>query len=169
MVKIEQDKAVIQAMKEFCQKPEGFFLMSGKNGTGKTFCARMTFEFLRGRNPHSEYYFISQADLNHEHTKTFSQWGDVCYMLEKYKKADLLILDDVGTRIPSDSFMDFLYSLVDYRWSKQLPTIITTNLTAREIPVKFSMAFFSRISSGVIIRFDGEDRRLKNAKVINTK
>ncbi len=78
------------------------------------------------------------------------------------KQTKLLVLDDLGTKTPSDTFGDFLYGLIDHRWNfkSTLGTIITTNMNGKITRERFGDAILSRIASGINIRFEGEDRRI---------
>jgi len=148
----------------FARKPFGFFLMAGANGTGKSFIAEAIYEL------HTPYklpyydkdlaYFISQADLNEQWLDAKSQ-GSSKDISDRLKGTKLLIIDDMGRKTPSDAFMDFLDALIDSRWKNRdtLGTIITTNLTGKEVRDKLGSAILSRITSGITMRFDGEDRR----------
>jgi DNA replication protein DnaC len=135
----------MEKIMKFAQHPKGFLLLAGANGTGKSFVAQAIYD------AHSTfklpYYDMDEASLE---------------LLSRLKKTTLLVLDDLGTKTPSDTFADFLYSIIDYRWNQRdaLGTIITTNMTGKITREKFGDAILSRIASGIQIRFDGEDRRI---------
>jgi DNA replication protein DnaC len=154
--------------KKFAENPKGFLLLAGKNGTGKTFSAESIREhfFSTPSNIHwqDRCKFITQTDLNLLWIKDVQEWGDTTYRLGELTKYPLLILDDLGTRTPTEPFMDFLYTLIEKRerLKHQLGTIITTNLNAEKMREKFGDAFVSRIASGHVFRFEGNDRRFKD-------
>lgn len=149
----------------FAREPKGYLLLAGANGTGKSFVAQAIYE------EHASYklpcydldeaFFINQADLNERwlHAK---QENHSLELSSRLKKTKLLVLDDLGTKTPSDSFSDFLYAIIDHRWNNKstLGTIITTNMTGKITRERFGDAILSRIASGIQIRFDGEDRRI---------
>ena len=169
MPKIKEiDKKTPEQMEKiirFAQKPLGFLLLAGANGTGKSFVAEAIYEL------HTPYklpyydkdiaYFISQSDLNEKWLDEKSQ-GSSKELSERLKGTKLLVLDDLGVRTPSEAFLDFLFSLIDHRWRYRdtLGTIITTNMTGKVTRDKFGDPILSRIASGIQIRFDGEDRRI---------
>jgi len=166
---IDQPENVLQTIRDFSAKPFGFLLFSGRNGTGKTFAS----EAILRSSPYDpnldaspEFQSpmikkITQSELNMVWSKSIKDYGDTFYLLNHYSYIKLLLLDDLGTRIPSEPFMDFLYALVDYRYTNRnsLGTIITTNLNSNDMRNKFGDAFCSRVASGQCLRFDGHDRR----------
>lgn len=162
MKDINQPPEIIELINKYIQKHEGFLLLSGKNGTGKTFIARAIYDNFHVYDSDLKY-FTTLSELNITWQKQIADWGNALYLLTKIVNTRLLVLDDVGTRKPTDAFMDFLYAIVDKRCTQQneKATIVTTNLNAKDLREMFGDAFFSRICSGVYKRIDGEDRRLK--------
>lgn len=159
------------AVKEFVRTPKGFFLIAGSNGNGKSFTAKAIFEWFH--DPMMDKQFWNQAELNGHFSRSHNQYGDTSYILSEILKAPLLVLDDIGTRKPSDAFMDFLYWIVDQRYENRdtRGTIITTNLNSQSMREIMGDAFTSRVASGICIRHDGPDRRgdklIEIPKVIN--
>jgi DNA replication protein DnaC len=162
----------IALIKKFLGNPKGFLLLKGNNGTGKSFIAEGIYEF---QTPYKlPYYngdlaiFISQAELNEKwlHAKHENSSYD---LLQRLKETKFLVLDDLGTRKPSEAFNDFIHSIVDYRWRfrETLGTVITTNRTTKEISEDFSTAIQSRIYSGIVISFDSEEDRRHDHHFVN--
>lgn len=165
----EIDKKTPEQMEKimvFAKNPKGFLLLAGANGTGKSFVAEAIYEAnTRFKLPDydmDEAFFINQFDLNERWSKAKMEYGSM-EISTRLKQTKLLVLDDLGTRPPSDAFADFLYGLIDYRWKNRstLGTIITTNMTGKITRERFGDAILSRIASGINIRFEGvEDRRI---------
>lgn len=75
---------------------------------------------------------------------------------------DLLILDDLGTEIPSAYITASIYEIIDTRLMKNIPTIISTNLSTPELQKKYSERLISRIFGNFrLFKFLGNDIRLK--------
>jgi len=154
----------MQLIEKFARTPLGFMVLSGKNGTGKSFIAKAIYElYAPYKLPYYDKdiaYFVTQSKLNSDWLDQ-KQEGSATEMLTRLKGTKLLIIDDLGTRTPSDAFMDFLFDLFDTRWNNRnyLGTIITTNLNAEDMRLKFSDAITSRVASGICVRFEGQDRR----------
>ena len=156
---------VIIDLADFVLKPQGFVLLVGKNGRGKSFAALKVYEQLTPYKlpayDHDFAWFVNQADLNMLFNEANERNGHAMYLLKKAYLSRLLVIDDLGTRPPSAAFMDFIYAIVDKRWNERatLATIITTNLDSSKIRKDFGDAIFSRIASGRNYLVIGEDRR----------
>jgi DNA replication protein DnaC len=149
----------MQHVNDFVANPAGFFLISGKNGNGKTFTAEAIFG--RFYHPWNDNAFWNQADLKMKWQTQYAQYSSTEYLFKEIVKAPLLVLDDVGTSRPTESFMEFLYMIADKRHKLKHThgTIITTNLNSQAMRDMFGDAFLSRVASGRCVRHDGPDRR----------
>jgi DNA replication protein DnaC len=149
----------------FSKNPKGFLLLAGANGTGKSFVARAIYDiYSTFKLPYydmDEAFFINQSDLN-ERWLQAKHDSSSFELSSRLKQTKLLVLDDLGTKTPTDTFGDFLYGIIDARWNHKssLGTIITTNMTGIITRERFGDAILSRISSGIVIRFEGDDRRI---------
>src|SRR6185503_600136 len=149
----------MKAINDFVNNPKGFLLISGSNGNGKSFASRAIFEHFW--HPHGDNKWWNQADLNFKHQEIWAEYKTTKHLLDDIVEAPLLVLDDIGTRKPTESFMDFLYVLADKRYTLKhnRGTIITTNLNSKSMREMFGDAFVSRVASGIVLRYDGPDRR----------
>lgn len=147
----------------FAKHIQGFLIFSGTNGSGKSYAAEAIYNlntpYRLPQQDRNLAIFITQCDLNDECNASFQEHR--LYLINEYKNTKLLVIDDLGSRKPTDSFMDFLYSIVDFRWRNNLGTIITTNLNSNEIRELFGDRFLSRIASGIVKRWNHQDRRIK--------
>ncbi len=156
----------MEKIMSFAKNPKGFLVLAGANGTGKTFIAQVIYEmystFKLPSYDMDEAFFTNQADLNERWLRARSEESSL-ELCQRLKETKLFVLDDMGTRAPSEAFGEFLYSIIDYRYNfrNTLGTIITTNMTGKIVRERFGDAILSRIASGIQIRFEGEDRRIK--------
>lgn len=75
---------------------------------------------------------------------------------------DLLILDDLGTEFPSAYVNAALYNIVNARMLADKPTIISTNLSLKELEDRYSERFASRITGYYgKLEFLGRDVRVQ--------
>lgn len=88
-----------------------------------------------------------------------SEESDV-YLLE----CDLLILDDLGTEFSTSFSSSTIYNIINSRLMASKPTIISTNLTIRELEKQYSQRLVSRIMGNhVRLEFLGSDVRQKKS------
>jgi len=81
--------------------------------------------------------------------------------LKCYQKNEVLIIDDLGAEKLTDYVIQAWYSIIDYRYSNMLPTVITSNLSVADLAVRFGDRIASRIASGNVLTLRGSDRRLE--------
>jgi len=90
------------------------------------------------------------------------KYGTCMSILEYYTKMRYLVLDDLGTENSSEWIIAQLYTLISRREADCLPTVITSNLSLKEIMHKVGDRIGSRIRGMCeIIKTDGKDRRFK--------
>ncbi len=79
-----------------------------------------------------------------------------------YQKAELLIIDDLGTEFTSQIAQSVLYQIINQRCLAKLPTIINSNLTPAELEQRYGERLVSRIFGCYrIMRFVGKDIRIQ--------
>ncbi len=78
--------------------------------------------------------------------------------------ADLLILDDLGAEFSTAVATSSLYNILNSRIARNVPTIISSNLSLEEIKARYPESIASRIIGNfVIVKFYGEDiRQIQN-------
>lgn len=78
---------------------------------------------------------------------------------------DLLIIDDLGTEFTNAFVSSQLFSCISERDLNRRPTIISTNLSLRELQSRYSDRVFSRIASSYeICKLAGRDIRLQKRR-----
>lgn len=78
--------------------------------------------------------------------------------------ADLLILDDLGAEISTAVATSSLYNIINSRIARSVPTIISSNLSIKEIQDRYPESIASRIIGNYkTVIFDGKDiRQIQN-------
>lgn len=84
-------------------------------------------------------------------------------IISKYCDAGLLILDDLGSEKTSEYSITTLYIIIDRRDRDLFPTIITTNLSQKEIEEKLGARIASRLSGMKNIKINMPDYRKKRS------
>jgi DNA replication protein DnaC len=138
-------------------------LVVGPTGTGKTWqlwgALKAILRGLAEQGQGLDFRATSHPDLNDAMRPKPDQ--SHAFAIEPFLKAQLVLIDDLGTGKQTEWTGDGLYRLVDYRWSRQLPSMFTTNLTAARFTESVGDRVASRLADGVRVAMKGEDRRWK--------
>ena len=121
----EPDIVVAKAQAILAAQNKTNLILAGKPVTGKTHLATaIALEAMRnGRKA----IFKSLPELLDEICYAFQNNADPQGLMLKYKTVSCLVLDDWGKEKTSEARLDYLYQIIDYRYRKELQTIITTN------------------------------------------
>lgn len=107
--------------------------------------------------------WTSVPDLLCELRSTFGRGASVseAEVLRRYRRAPLLVLDDLGAQKVTDWTVESLYVLVSGRINACLPTIVTSNLRLEDLD-SVDSRLASRLGGMAYQKLEGEDRRLKS-------
>ncbi|MCR5684701.1 MAG: ATP-binding protein [Lachnospiraceae bacterium] len=138
-------------------------LIYGPTGVGKTFlCSCIAKELLDSSHTvgyYTAYKFFSLLEEN----KFGSGWTDNTDedVPEGYfTDCDLLIIDDLGTELTNAFTTSALYAVINERALKKLSTVISTNLSLRDIDTRYTERIFSRFNKDYkFIKLIGRDIR----------
>ncbi len=114
------------AAREFSENPDGWFLLTGPYGVGKTHLAASIANYRASQG--YEVVFVVVPDLLDHLRATFSPKSSISYdrRFEEIRTSSLLVLDDLGTQAATPWVREKLYQLFNYRYNAELPTVITT-------------------------------------------
>jgi DNA replication protein DnaC len=115
-----------EAARQFSESPEGWLVLTGSYGSGKTHLAAAVANFRASQG--QPVTFVVVPDLLDHLRATFSPSSDTSYdrRFEQIRGAPVLILDDLGTQAMTPWVKEKLYQLFNYRYNAALPTVITT-------------------------------------------
>lgn len=110
-----------------------WLLLYGVKGTGKTHLAAAIGNARLGQAQPA--IFMVTPDLLDHLRSTFSPDSDITYddLFESLRNTPLLILDDLGTQNATPWAREKLYQLINHRYNRRLPTVITMNKEVEEI------------------------------------
>lgn len=122
--------------RRFAEEPEGWLVLQGPNGCGKTHLAAAigNYQLQRGK----PVMFVFVPDFLDHLRSAFSPDSKVTYdeLFERVKLAPLLILDDFGEQASTPWAQEKLYQLINYRYNDRLPMVVTTCLSLEEIETR---------------------------------
>lgn len=155
-----QPKDVLNELIQMANKPTKFLTLSGIPGSGKTYaaCSALNEYLNHGING----FFIKFSEIYQQYKEILQDEGTDVHLLRKLQEKELLVIDEMGLKKPTESFLDFIYLLLDKRYSNpKLGTIITTNFNSKQFEHDFGSAITSRITASKCFRLFDEDRRKK--------
>lgn len=123
-------------------------LFQGGTGLGKTFLSACIARVV-AENGHSVCYDTASAALEAFETKKFSRdieaADKAATKVDRMLDCELMILDDLGTEMPTPMAVSALYTLINTRLVNGRKTIISTNLTDAELLRRYNPQICSRI------------------------
>ena len=123
----------LQLAQGFAQQPDGWLVLTGVVGCGKTHLAAAIANACQARGQAA--YFVVVPDLLDHLRATYSPDSRVGYdvLFEAIRAAPLLILDDLGSHSSTPWAQEKLFQLINHRYNARLPTVVTTNLHIDDI------------------------------------
>jgi len=132
-------------------------LIAGGTGIGKTHISLAIAKVVIEKN-YSVIYGSAPDLLRKIEKEHFGRDADT-NTVELLQSADLLILDDLGAEFESQFYSSAFYNLLNSRINAGLPTIISTNLTRKQIESRYGERIISRIFVMECLEFCGNDIR----------
>jgi DNA replication protein DnaC len=122
--------------KAFADRPEGWLILLGGFGCGKThLAAAIANQVVKQGQP---AIFVVVPDLLDHLRATYSPFSEVAYdqRFEEIRASSLLILDDLGAHSSTPWAQEKLFQVFNYRYNAQLPTVVTSNHQLEEIDIR---------------------------------
>lgn len=137
----------------------------GNYGTGKTHLITAIVNNLLTKNVPCMFVvvpelleYLRQGIKNEDTAQTATE------LINMAKKADVLVLDDLGAEKPSNWVKEQLFILINSRYENQLTTLITTNLSTAELVEQIGQRIMSRIIEMTeSIEIKADNHRLRKA------
>ncbi len=118
---------------EFAKSPDGWLVLQGVTGCGKTHLAAaiVNYHYQSGK---PALFVVVPEFLDHLRS-SFSPESKVSYdqLFEKVKTTPMLVLDDFGEQATTPWAQEKLYQVINYRYNARLATVITTRCSLDEI------------------------------------
>ena len=135
----------------------GWLLLTGGFGCGKTHLAAAIANEVVSLGV--ETLFLTVPDLLDWLRYTFSS-DDATYesRFEEIRNIRFLVLDDLGTQNATSWAREKLFQIINHRYIKKLPTVVTTNLSLKEIDDRISSRLQDR-ELVIRIQIDAPDYR----------
>ena len=144
----EQYRRCVEDARAFAESPEGWLMLSGASGCGKTHIAAAIVNRIIERGQPA--LFVVVPDLLDHLRAGYQPGAEIAYddLFERIRNAPVLVLDDLGTQAPTPWAQEKLFQLINHRFNAQLPTVVTTNLA----PEQFDDRLRTRLTDAALAR-----------------
>jgi DNA replication protein DnaC len=129
-------KMAFEATQAYARQPEGWLVLKGGYGCGKThLAAAIANHRLALGHP---VLFVNTPDLLDHLRAAYSPSAPTSYdeRFDQVRNASLLILDDLGTQSNTEWAQEKLYQIFNHRYNARLPTVITTNVELESVEIR---------------------------------
>lgn len=151
-------------------------ILVGNNGGGKTHLAcSIANKLIENGTP---VIYGTLINLLAELRNSYDTDNNISEMeiIKLYENVDLLIIDDLGKEKPSEWGLEKLFTIINSRYEKNLPVIITTNYNQNSLVERLSLngeietakSIISRLyEMCYLVKIDDIDHRIQKKKVSN--
>ncbi|MYV97625.1 ATP-binding protein [Streptomyces sp. SID3343] len=157
---LDQALPSVSGMRRISTGPS--LLMVGGTGTGKTHQAYGAISTLIQSGCGMQWTAANAADLYAHLRPRHGHDSEAAFL--RVIRSPLLLVDDLGAAKPSEWTEDITYRLVNHRYERMLPTLVTTNLAIADLRDRMGDRIASRLSEMTTrVVLAGRDRRRSGA------
>lgn len=144
-------KRVKDACETWAADPAGFLTLSGGYGNGKTHLAAAIANEYAAKGGHA--LFLVAAEFLDHLRDAFDPSNEANYSdrFNSAMSAGLLVLDDLGAERLTPWAEEKLTLLINHRYVRQSPTVVTTNLAVEELPARIASRLLDTGSCQVLV------------------
>ena len=138
----------------FAQEPQGWLIIAGETGRGKTRLAAAIANYCRESGTRVIFAVVPdlldwlRVSFGPENPATFDE------QFEKVRTVPLLVLDDLGSQTTTPWAQEKLFQLLNYRYNAALPTVITTNATVGQLETRIRTRITDPEFSSILLMGD---------------
>lgn len=140
----------VEVARRFADRPEGWLLLTGPHGAGKTHLAAAIANRVIERGDPA--LFMTVADFLDHLRSGYADDAEQDYdaLLEQVRTAPLLVLDDLDAYAETPWAREKFFQVVSYRFGAALPTVFTMARPVSEIDARLSSRLADAAMSQVV-------------------
>lgn len=135
---------IARAYAENFSPAAGNLLFQGGTGLGKTFLSACVARAVAEKG-FSVCYDTASAVVGSFESQKFSRDEEADKRVKRMLSCDLMILDDLGTEMPTPMADSAIYTLINTRLNEEKNTIISTNLRDGDLQKRYGAQICSRL------------------------
>jgi DNA replication protein DnaC len=159
-------QGVLLTARQFADHPEGWLVLLGGTGSGKTHLAAAIAHELQAKRRGVRFVVVPDL-LDYLRRAMHDDDRDRRDLIEDVRAAPCLVLDDLGVHSATPWAQEKLYQILNFRYNAKLPTVITIAGSLDDLP----RAWVSRMCDtkvGDIVEIAAPDFRGLNAPAANS-
>ncbi|UCH86014.1 MAG: ATP-binding protein [Dehalococcoidia bacterium] len=124
-----------RAAKNYAESPEGWLVLLGRTGCGKTHLAAAIGHHLESKGITVEFCVVPDLlELLRSSFREEAAGGQFDQIFEAARTTPCLILDDLGVHSATPWAQEKLFQILNYRYNAKLPTVITVGCALDDLP-----------------------------------
>jgi len=124
-----------RAAKNYAESPEGWLVLLGRTGCGKTHLAAAIGHHLESKGITVEFCVVPDLlELLRSSFREDAPGGQFDQTFEAARTTPCLILDDLGVHSATPWAQEKLFQILNYRYNAKLPTVITVGCALDDLP-----------------------------------
>jgi DNA replication protein DnaC len=123
---------VLLAARNFADHPEGWLVLLGETGCGKTHLAAAIAHHIAGQR--QQVRFVVVPDLLDYLRKANYEVKDGRDAIDEMRTVPILVLDDLGVHSATPWAQEKLFQILNYRYNAKLATVITLSCSLDDLP-----------------------------------
>lgn len=128
----------LRTARSYAQNPEGWLVLAGETGCGKThLAAAIAHQQRQAGLPQMFVVVPDLLDRLRADLRTDRDGRDGPEILERVRTCEFLVLDDLGVHSATEWAQEKLFQILNYRYNAKLPTVITVRSTD-EVPASWA-------------------------------
>jgi len=125
----------VRAAKNYAESPEGWLVLLGRTGCGKTHLAAAIGHHLESKGITVEFCVVPDLlELLRSSFREDAAGGQFDQIFEAARSTPCLILDDLGVHSATPWAQEKLFQILNYRYNAKLPTVITVGCALDDLP-----------------------------------
>jgi len=154
--KIHPEKIFL--LEPFLNEPRSMILFGGV-GRGKTYASIALIKELAKNHSMREIRYINSHEIDEKSLELSNDGRELNIFFSNLSKVKILFIDDFGMNRITERTIRDMYKIIDYRWSHELVTVVSTNMKPTQIKEVYGERISSRMNLFQEIYFSGEDLR----------